>query len=146
MTRDTSESEDATVRGGISRRSVVLGLGIAALYGFATFSSWSNDQPSPSSSLVSTNATVYDEYADICGIDLVVNVAPSERVVIENDLPGGSDRTVQNSGQRFLKTVVPADSTVLIYAVNLNENTSKRLKSYRITNDCTLSEVKDRAE
>jgi non-canonical (house-cleaning) NTP pyrophosphatase len=88
--------------------------------------------------VVAADARVYDTHANVCAIDLVVAVAPSDRVVIENELPGGSDRTVDGDGKRALTTVVPAASDVLIYAVNLEAGISNRLQKYRVTEDCGL--------
>jgi len=133
---------------GLTRRNLMFGslatLGVVG--GFATIGVVTDDRsesvgPVPSSELVSAEASVYDERAGMCGIDLVVDVAESEHVVIQNDMDGGTDRTVQNSGERLLRTVVPSDSSVLIYAVDLDANTSKTLARYRVSEECTLSEV-----
>ena len=134
--------------GGIERRSFALGslstlgvIGGLATIAAATDGDEETERPVPSSELVEAEASVYDETAGMCGVDLLVDVADSERVVIQNELPGGSGRTVQNTGERVLTTIVPWDSTILIYAVGLEANTSKVLKEYHISEECTLSEV-----
>jgi len=132
----------------IDRRSFLfgsfaaLGIGAAATLAGATADDAESTDPSvPSSELVEVNASTYDMTAGMCSIDLLVDVGDSERVVIQNELPGGSDRTVENTGERILTTVVPWDSEVLIYAVDLEAGTSAPLKRYHISEDCTLSEV-----
>jgi hypothetical protein len=139
--------------GGVDRRSFVSGalatLGIVG--GIATIATAreddeESDRPAPSSNLLKAEAEVSDFQKKFCSIHLLVDVGASERVVIQNDMDGDTDRTVQNSGERILTTTVPVDSTVLIYAVDLDANTSKTLKTYRVSEDCTLSEVGDGAE
>lgn len=109
--------------------------------GGASATSTAKASPVPSSELVAADGSVFDDRADVCAIDLVVDVAPSERVVIQNEFPGGGDRTVENNGKRTLQAFAPANSTVLIYAVNLDENTSKRLATYNVTDDCALEDA-----
>jgi len=133
-----SEKARKPVIGMASKLQILAAAGLVVVAGCAA--SADSSPSAPSSKLLSADGSVYDDYADMCAIDLVVDVADSEQVVIQNELPGDSDRTVQNTGNRSLRTVVPADSDVLIYAVDLDANTSKRLKAYHLSDSCTLSE------
>lgn len=96
-----------------------------------------------SSQLLDVDPNSYDMTAGMCEISLLVEVADSERVVIQNEVAGDSDRTVENTGERFLSTIVPSDSEVLIYAVDLEAGTSAVLERYHISEDCSLTEVED---
>lgn len=96
-----------------------------------------------SSELVEAEASRRDMTTSICELALRLDVADSERVVIQNDFAGDSDRTVENSGERILSTNARSDSEVLIYAVDLDENTSAVLERFHVTEDCSLTEVED---
>ena len=117
---------------------------LAVMGGGAWSDRAADKHPTPASEVSSAESGVYDRAAGMCAIDLVVDVAPGDRVVIENELPVGNGRTVENAGQRYLTAVVPADSTVLIYAVNLEANTSKTLKAHHVSEDCERLEGNDR--
>lgn len=91
------------------------------------------------SDVTAVSARVYDAAGDWCALDLTVTVAPGERIVIEDENVGGSDRTVSDAGRKMLTAVVPADSDVLLYAVDLDAGTSRRLREHHITEDCTLT-------
>lgn len=100
-------------------------------------------EQSPSSELVDAAGREYDETSAMCAVDLRVKVAPSEHIVIQNEFPGDSDRTVENTGERVLTTHAREDSRVLIYAVDLESNTSGVLERYHVTDECSLTEVED---
>ena len=128
----------------IGRRSFLFGaisglsIGLLPTVFSSTESETENDHPMPSSEVLDMNTSYYDERANMCALDLRIEVAPDERVLIHDDL-GGSDRMVKNTGERILRAVVPADSNVLIYAVRLDSNTSMELETYRLS-ECGISE------
>ena len=134
------------VVGAVITASLVAGtIALGTVMGAGAWSERGVDKhTTPASEVRSAEAGVYDRAAGMCAIDLVVDVAPGDRVVIENELTVGNGRTVENAGQRYLTAVVPAESRVLIYAVNLEANASKTLETYRVTDECTLREASDR--
>jgi len=124
------------------RRVIAAGAAVTLLAGAAR----GFDGPPPAeraaapldSEVTAVSARVYDAAGDWCALDLTVTVAPGERIVIEGANVGGSDRTVSDAGERGLTAVVPADSDVLLYAVDLDAETSTRLREYHISEDCTI--------
>ena len=131
-------------RGATIVLGTLVGLGLVGtlLVTGAVTDDGAGSEPSvPSSEVLDAEPRTYDMTAGMCAIDLRVDVGDSERVVIQNELAGGSDRTVENTGERILSTVVPSDSEVLIYAVDLEENTSAVLERFHVTEDCSLTEV-----
>lgn len=130
--------------GGLDRRSFVSGalstLGIVG--GIAAVATGTDeeksDRPLPSSEIVSAESVVYDDYADMCAIAFVVDVTEGERIVFENEMDGSTDSVVDANGKRMLKEVIPKDSALQVYAVNLAAHTSSRLKTYRLNDECGL--------
>ena len=138
--------EDAV---GVNRRSYAVGaLGVVLGIATATIAPGSEgDRPEPpSSELVDSGTRTYDATAGMCAVDLLVDVAPSERVVVQNEVAGDSDRTVENTGERGFATIVPTDSEVLVYAVDLDAGTSAILERFHVGEDCSLSEVENGSE
>lgn len=137
---------DDEVAVGLDRRAFAVGaLGVGLGIATATVARGGTGAGSegPSSELVDAGARTYDATAGMCAVDLLVDVASSERVVVQNEVAGDSDRTVQNTGERGFATIVPSDSEVLVYAVDLGEGTSAVLERYHVTEDCSLREVDD---
>lgn len=134
---------------GVNRRSYAVGaLGVVLGIATATIAPGSEgDTPElPSSELIDSGTRSYDATAGMCAVDLLVDVAPSERVVVQNEVAGDSDRTVENTGERAFATIVPIDSEVLVYAVDLDAGTSTVLERFHVDGDCSLSEVENGPE
>ena len=136
-----SDKEEIDRRGIILASLGCLGLvGALATLGVVTDGGGTTDDTLTESELVDAGSSTFDATAGMCGVDLLVDVAPSERVVVQNAVAGDSDRTVENTGERVFTTFVPSDSEVLIYAVDLDGGTSGVLERLHVGEDCSLSE------